>query len=286
MIDSEVDKFTSSLEGKNPKEINREIRESIPNNLLLLSKLLPEMKETHENTKKIFPEVKKLIDELKIFYKDLESDGVIKIERELFNNSIEESIKEREERESGFSSFEKVKRNQLPYREAFKELNNFYHGSYCFLTKREDLKKIAEKLNGRTSLSEGDIIQELKKYKQGKYESIFNCLNPQIKNSLSHKNSFIDQKDPKITYTDRDKPKLNLTLKEFNEICNKLFYLQLAHDIITWEFFEDFYLDVAKKMEIVNDFTNKYEGKVVRKEGTNTSLYGIGKFLEDKKDQW
>lgn len=287
LMGKEIDKLIDSLKGKNARERDKEMDSSMDKDMSSLSRILSEMKEKNETMKRDIPGISELVDKLKLFYKDLESDGLIKIERELFMISTKESIKESGEREKGTASLTEVRKLKLTHQQAFNKLNDFYHGAYCFFLKYA-LKRVAEKLAGRELRLEGDIVQELKKYKGGKYKEIFDCVKPQIKNSISHKKSLIDQKYPKIAFIDEKKPNLNLTLEKFKEICYKLFYLQLAHDILQFELIEDVSFDIARKLEVVNEFMKKYGGKIVNKNGELPSidLYEFGKFLESDKDKW
>lgn len=282
----EIDKVINSLRGKNARERDKELKSSMDKDMLSLSRLLKEVKEKKDAMKRD-PRLSELVDKLRLFYKDLESDGLIKIKRELFMTSTKESIKESNEREKGTNALKEVRELKLTHQQAFNKLNDFYHGVYCFFLKYS-LKKIAEKLAGRELRKEGDVIQELKKYKGGKYKEIFDCLNPQIKNSISHKDSLINQKDPKIAFIDEKKPNLNLTLEEFKEICYKLFFLQLSHDILQFELMEDINFDISKKLEVVDKFMKKYGGKIVDKNKVNSAidLYEFGELLESNKDKW
>lgn len=282
-----LDDFIESLEGKTPREINKEIKSSIPKNMLLMSNVLPDIKKQNEELKKRFPEVNKLCQELRLFFEELGREDIIKIERSLFDTSTKEAQKEGDERDAGIKSFKKVKKEKLSYAEAFKELNNFYHGVYCFVTKKS-LKKVAEKLAGRELRKEGDVIQELKNYKGEKYKNLFEVLKPQIKNSISHKTFYINRKDPIITYEDENKPHLKLTLQQFSKICDEMFFFQLALDALSWDFFMEFYMDIADKLAIVNQFLEKYGGKVTPTEDKDKalSLYDLGKFLEENKYRW
>lgn len=282
-----LDDFTKSLEGKTPREINRKIRDSIPKNMLLMSKIIPEIKERNEILKKDFPPVNNLIIRLKQFFEELNKEKVIKIEVGLFDSQIKEAQKEGDERASGIESFLKVKQQELEYKDAFNELNDFYHGAYCFVTKKS-LKKIAEALAKKKLDKEGDVVQELNKYKEGKYKELFEVLKPQIKNSLSHKTAYIDRKEPLINYEDRNKPNLKLSLKELSEICDKLFFLQLALDILSWEFFMDFYEDIANKLKIVDEFIKKYDINIKwsGSDKNTFNLYNLGDSLEKNKGKW
>jgi len=108
-----LDEFIKSLEGKSPREVNKEIRDSIPKNMLLMLNMLPEIKKRNESLKRDFPEVNKLIKELRLFFEELEKDGIIKIERNLFDSSIKEAQKEGDERDSGIKSFSRVKKRKV-----------------------------------------------------------------------------------------------------------------------------------------------------------------------------
>lgn len=282
-----LEDFMESLEEKTPREVNKELKASIPNNMLLMTKVLPDIKAKNEGLKKTFPEINKLCQELRLFFEELERDDIIKIETSLFNTTTKEAQKEGDERGSGLESFKKTKQEKLSYSETFRELNNFYHGAYCFVTKNT-LKKIAEKLAGREVRIEGDVVQELKKYRDGKYKGLFEVLKPQIKNSISHKTFYIDRKLPIITYEDEKKPHLKLSLQEFSKLCDGIFFFQLALDALNWDFFMEFYTNIANKLIVVNRFLEKYDGKVTptKDKSKAFSLYDLGKFLEENKDKW
>lgn len=283
----EIDKTIDFLRGKNARERKKKLDSSMSKDMLSFSRLISEVKQQNEDMKKGNSGLSELVDILKGFYKGLESEGIIKIERELFITSMNESIKQSDEREKGSNSLKEVKELKLNHKQAFNKLNEFYHGAFCFFLKYAP-RRIAEKLAGRELRKDGDVLQELKKYKEGKYEKIFDCLNSQIKNSISHKDSLIDQKNPKIAFIDENKSNLNLTLKEFKEICYKLFFLQLAHDILEFELIEDVNFDISKKLEVVDEFMKKYGGGIVEKNKgyAKMNLYEFGKFLESNKGKW
>ena len=132
------------------------------------------------------------------------------------------------------------------------------------------------------------MTQDLKNYKNRKYNNLFGILKPQIKNSRSHKTTYVDRKESVINYEDRNKPNLKLTLKEFSKLCDELLFLQLALDILKWEFFMEFYMDVANKLKTVNQFVEKHDGDIkwTGNKKDSFSLYGLGKFLEEREGKW
>lgn len=104
-----------------------------------------------------------------------------------------------------------------PYKEAFKKLNKAYVIHYENLCNTY-LRQLARKICGRAITNNAKVLKVVSSYKNNKHAELFRSLIPQIRNSVQHQDFVIDVKKPVITFYDRKKPPLSITLQEYSNI--------------------------------------------------------------------
>ena len=223
-----IEKFLEENQRLNPDEVEPYCLSQLNNDPLILEKIYTEQMDRFKQIIKDNPFLKSKIDDIQDFFAELRHDNIINNDFYFQTDNLN-AAKQEQNRESTRHPM-LVEYND--YKKEFGKLMEDYISKYEDLCKYT-LKEIAEYINnGNPINSNGTVIKVIKEYKSGKFKDLFDCLEPQIRNSISHKNSLINKKKPEITFYDRNKPPMTKTLDEYKKICSDLFYTSLGFDYI------------------------------------------------------
>jgi len=147
------------------------------------------------------------------------------------------------------------------------------------------LKPLASRIAKKPVRDNGDAIRILKEYRSGAFHGLLECLIPQIRNSVDHHDFYYGGKTQKLTFRDREKAPLVMTLHDFFKAFIISFTLTLAISAAEFEVREPFLRKVASRKELVARYVKKHNLKLVR-DKSGPSIYEMGEALERNPDKW
>jgi len=278
--ESEIAVLLSSTEKMTPDEITQYLHNKFSTDLEMFKRLVKEQEQRNEEVKS-FPPIKLLLEKLMPFYKDLILDGIIKKDFSLFERNELSNWKVGQSRKEASEYLEKIKSIKDSYRQIFINFNHFYVINYESLI-GEYLLVPAQRIERKEELSKGRAIAVLLKYKEGKHSELFKCLIPQIRNSIDHRDFIIDPKQPKITFHDKDKPPMTLSVDEYREIIETIIPLTLAFDTMDFELKLPILRHLLDKIDIVSEYLKKNDLKIEPIEG-GLSILDLSLLIESGK---
>jgi len=263
---SEIDALVTLSKKMTPAEVQEFLKKEFENDLQFYQRIVTEQKERTQWMRNQ-PEVKPVLEKVVNFYTDLQMDGYLKKDFSLFERDRLEDWKRSQSREeAGSLRKELMKTRTEDYPNVFRKINRIYTTEYETII-TSDLIEPARKICGRRIRNKTLVLNTLSDYKKGKYADLFNCLNPQIRNSIQHQDFLIDPKQPIITFYDRKKPPLILTLDDYSEIFMDLFFLTLAFDVAWFDVRLGIITILLEEIDTVDEFFKKSDYKLVPKEG-------------------
>jgi len=277
---SEIDRFLSSTEKMTPDEINEYLHNEFMKDLEMFKRLIEEQNKRNEDIKSI-PYIKLILEQLKIFYDDLISDEFIKRDFSLFKKDELKYYKIGQSRQEAMESLKELDSNKVPYRKIFTNYNRFYVTNYELLID-EYLLAPAQEIEGKQLFSKGKVMEILIQYKNGRHSELFKNLIPQIRNSIGHRDFIIDPKQLKITFYDREKEPLILSLDKYHEIINNMIHLTLAFDSMDFELRLPILKILIEKIDIVANYLKKNDLKMMPIEG-GLSILDLSLLIETGK---
>jgi len=267
---SEIKRIVAIAKKSTPDEFKQYLASSFEKDLLLLKRLVTERRKSAESIRK-GPEIQPLLKKIEKFYADLINDEYIKKNLSLFKGTNLENYKLGQAREEQTSFLKELETGVKDYKEFFHKANRAYTINYEALCNTY-LIPLAQKVSGRSIRNKSKVIDTLSSYKNRKHEELFKSLIPQIRNSVSHEDSFIDPKLPKITFYDRKKPPLTFTLEEYANIVWEGVFLSLAFDIAEFDLKSGILDILIESIDIVRDYATKHDLKFVRGKEAPLSL--------------
>jgi hypothetical protein len=167
----------------------------------------------------------------------------------------------------------------------FRLMNEIYSTMYENICSYS-LRYIVEKIKKESIAANATVIGIIKEYKKRKYAGLLGSLIPLIRNSISHKDFYVDNKQPLITFYDSTgkKPPLIVNKQKYEELFHDLFLLQLGFDIALFELTEPLIMDIIDHAEEVDYFYKTHRLKLRRdpKNGA-PSIYEIGEIIKKIK---
>jgi len=259
---SEIDATVSMAEKLTPDEMREYLHGRFTEDFQIFRRVVSEQKEGYEWLRSQ-PQIKPLLGKVGVFYGDLTSDGYIKKDLSLFERDRLEEWKWSQSRDEAISFLRELDKTKYKdYQEIFRKWNRVYVNEYETLCK-EYLVKPAQKICGRRIENKTRVLNTLSSYREGKHAKLFKSLVPQIRNSIQHQDCIIDPKEPKITFYDRKKVPLTLTLEEYAEIFWECFFLTLAFDIAWFDLRYEIIGIMLEAIKIVDDFFKKQGSRLV-----------------------
>ncbi len=275
-------KFFETLGKLNPKELDEKFVINDSSDLYQLIDFLEYQKERDKEFRKV-PEVNKNTNLILQLLKDLKEDGKLDLSLDTFGKSTIKSIQDMQTRDkigSKFEEWEKITDIQKSLHLMCDIYALIYEqiGTY-------NLKEIAEAIKGESIVEKGYMIRIISEYRNEKYKSLFSPLKPQIRNSIDHVDYLIDNREPFITFFDRDKDPLKLSLNDFQNYIFDILFLSFSFIVAEDEFMKPFNDDVIEKLKKVKDFEENSDFKLILNGKGKLSVYEIGKLLDesDKK---
>jgi len=227
---------------------------------------------THANIKKSFLKIKNL-------YRDLIKDGLLKINLFSFEHSTLEAMKDTQARKEIIDKGESIRKG-VEIDKFFLLMNEIYSTIYETICST-CLKQISEVIK-RTKISrKGKMVKIIKEYKNGEYASFFKNLDPEIRNSISHKDFYIDKKEPKITFYNRDGTVYKIvSKKEYKIIVDDLFDMCMGFDRAKWDLTKELECDLIARLELVSDYLKKKKLKLKPSKKSKTSVYDYSEMIK------
>ena len=277
----DIEKFLNEVSTLNPEEFEKKLEIKDEKDLPLLGKLVTFQKSKFESVKRD-PKICSRLKIIKQIYQDLIHDGYLRLDFSTFGVDTISSMKLTQSREEIIEKRKKLDRVDNHF-DWFRLMNGIYSTMYeniCNYFLRDIVGKIKKKSITKNAV----IIEIIKKYKNRKYEKLLGSLIPQIRNSISHKDFYIDKKQPLITFYDfiRKNPPLTISKQKYEELFHDLFFLELSFDIALFELRGPLIMDIINHIEEVSSFVKKHKLKLRPKNGA-LSIYEIGEIIKKIK---
>jgi hypothetical protein len=261
----ELSRFFEELRKKNPDKVNQILDSENFEELGDLKDFVEYKKEAYKKFVQE-PRIKEKAERIKELYGDLLADGFFNLDYKTFSKSAEASSIDGQTREEIVSRLKKLEGMHY-YKGTFKA-TEIYISLYENLCKFY-LAEIAGWIKNRPVENCGKIIKTINEYEDGKYESLFTAFKPQIRNSIGHKDFYVDKEKPLIIFKDKNKPPLEISPKEFNQLIWDSLFLNIAFDVAQFELKEPIYQDLVSIYETVLTFIKK-KGLTLKKGGSIT----------------
>ena len=230
----EIKTLSAIFRKMNPKEIKSYLHDRFMKDMKVYSRLVKEQEDTYKWLRNQ-PDIRPILEKINIFYADLVTDGHVNKDLTLFEQDEIEEWKFGQSREEYTEILDNLKKkNRKNYFEIFRQLNRAYVVNYETIIDIY-LKELAQKIVGKKIRNKGQVLNALNLYRDGKHTNIFRSLIPQIRNSIQHQDFIIDPKQEKITFYDRKKQPLFLTMKEYTDIFWESFLLSLTFDVADFD---------------------------------------------------
>ena len=261
---SEIEAIVNISKKMTPNEFQEYIKKRFSEDFLVFKRLIQEQKEDFQSIRDQ-PPIKGLLENVKNFYNDLISDGHIKKDFSLFESDKLEEWKWSQSRDEATSLLRELETKHENYQEVFRKCNRVYANQYETLS-NEYLVKPAQNILGKCISNKARVLKTLSSYKERKYVELFRNLIPQIRNSIQHQDFLIDPKQPKITFYDRNKSPLTLTLEEYSQTLLGVFFLILAFDIAWFDLRLGIIDILLEAIDTVDDYFKKQKDKLKQDE--------------------
>jgi len=259
---SEINAIVTVSKKMTPDEVREYLHKRFAEDFQFFKRLIKEAKEGKQWIRNR-PEIKPLLEKVENFYNDLISDGYVKKDFSLFESDKLEDWKRSQSRDEVVSLLRELdKTNDEDYQNVFRDWNRVYVNEYETIINTY-LIEPSRKICGRRIRNKARVLNTLSSYKNGKYVELFRSLIPQIRNSIQHQDFIIDPKQPRITFYDRNKPPLTLTLKEYAKIFWEPFFLTLAFDVAWFDLRSGIIEILLEEIDIVHDFFKKRGDRLV-----------------------
>jgi len=263
----EIDAIVSAAKKMTPDEMSEYLQNRFRNDLKVFNRLVKEHRETHDwaRTK---PEISPLLEKVKDFYADLVSDGYIKKDFSLFKYDKTRNWKTSQSRTEFVGILKELDSGSgEDYARTFRKWNRAYVINYESIVS-EYLVEPAQKIGGHPISDKARAIEILQKYKDGKHFDLFRSIVPLIRNSIQHQDFIIDPKQPKITFYDRKKTPMSLTIEEYSKIFWESYFLTMSFDIGAFDLKNDILDVLLEATNIVEEYLKKCGLKLkIREEG-------------------
>lgn len=278
----EIDALVSAAKKMTPDEMSEYLQNRFRNDLKVFNRLVKEHRETHDwaRTK---PEISSLLEKVKDFYADLVSDGYIKKDFSLFKYDKTKNWKTSQSRAEYVGILKELDSSSgEDYARTFRKWNRAYVINYESIV-REYLVEPAQKISGRPVSYSARVIEILREYKDGKHSDLFRSLVPLIRNSIQHQDFIIDPKQPKITFYDRKKPPLSLTIEEYAKIFWESYFLTMSFDIGEFDLKNGILDILLEATNLVEEYLKKHGQKLKIREEGGLSILDLALLIKTRK---
>jgi hypothetical protein len=268
-IHSEIDLIHKLSDKMTADELQQYYSSRFENDLLYFKRVVLEQKERVDSLKSFSP-LQPLLERVNHFFKDLVSDGYIITDLSFNKNRSKEFYVLSQQREEAVQILHELsKGKEKSHKELFRKWNRLYVILYETVLD-SNIISLAQKISETKVTSKSKVLDILKSYRQAEYTDIFECIVPQIRNSIQHRDFVIAPVKLEITFNDRNKPPLTLDTNEYYAKLTKLLDLSMAFDVVT------FYLEypilkvLLENVDIVYNFSKRHNVKF--KMGKNAPL--------------
>jgi hypothetical protein len=266
---SEIDALVQKAKSLSPEEISAFIHSRFTEDLQYFKKLVTEHRE-RLNWAREKPRINHLFKEVNAFYGNLIEDNLLKKDLSLFERDKIDAYKTSQAREEAINLLQELDETKYKdYKKIFRNWNKVYANNYETLCNMY-LVGLAQQISKSHTTRKSKVLKVLTSYRNGSYAELLKSLNPQIRNSIQHQDFIIDPKKPEITFYDRNKPPLRLTIEEYSDIFWESFFLMIAFDIACFDL-QSGIIDIClDAIDTVDRFIKEHNFKWV--EGGNLSL--------------
>lgn len=259
---NEIDTIVNVSKKMTPDEFQEYLHNRFTEDLQVFKRLIVEEKKRKQSIRNQ-PEIKPLLKKVENFYDDLISDAYVKKDFSLFESDKFEEWKWSQSRNEAVSLLKELEKTHFNnYQKIFRKWNRVYANEYETIINTY-LMEPARKICGKRIRNKARVLKTLSSYKNGKHAELIRSLIPQIRNSIQHQDFIINPKQPRITFFDRNKPPLDLTLEEYSEIFWEPFFLMLAFDTAWFDLRIGIVEILLEEIDIVDEYLKKHNYKLV-----------------------
>ena len=259
-----LDEIMGWGERLSPTELDERLRSRFHSNLLLLEQLFVEGIEPVYEIVESDPITMGIVRQIEALFEALQNDGLLPPWRpgsSPFSLTTERAIGRTQASEDVLRPEEWT---QEDYKKLLRGLCRTYETLYESLI-AERLRQIADFITrGKAPREKGRILRCVANYQEGKFAPLVEPFVPTIRNSVSHRDSIIDNKLPIITFRDGDKPTITLNVKEFRSLCAHLLRWSAAFDYVLFKRQEPMLKSLIRKLRKLQTFVEKSGVRIVR----------------------
>lgn len=279
---SEIEKIITSSEKLTIDELLDYLKSRFVKDFGILKRLVYEQKERFDKVRNN-KEIQQLLEKVMSLYEDLIEDKYLIKTRGMFKQSPLQTAKNSQARKDASSYLTELEeKKESNYKVIFRNWNRFYTIEYEMLIQTY-LLPLAKKINKRKNVKKGRVLESLSKYKEGKHIEVFRCLIPQIRNSIQHADYVINPKEPIITFYDRKKSPLSVSLDDYYKIVWESFFLTLAFDIAVFDLEFGIYEYIIRELDFLQEYGKKHNLKFISKKEAPLSLLDWALLIKSKK---
>ncbi len=278
-----LDEIMAWAESLSPSELDERLVSRFHSNLLLLEQLFVEGIEPVYRVVESDPITMGIAKEIDALFEALENDGLLPAHKpgsSPFSLTTERAIARTQVSQDVVSPEEWT---QTDYKKLVRGLCRTYETLYESLV-AERLCPIADFVtHGKAPREKGLILKCVAEYRKGEFAHVVEPFVPTIRNSVAHKDYLIDNKLPKITFRDRDKPSITLSVDELGSLCNHLLRWSAGFDYVLFKREEPMLKSLMRRMRKLQAFSERSGVRLVRtKDSTGKSLAELADSIPDE----
>ncbi len=276
----ETDQLMMLSERMTGEELNDYISKKFADDFGSFKRLINEEKERMKKAN-CTPRLQALVPEIIKLYESLIQDGYLKKDIDMFDRQVIEYTKSAQARKEATNLFDEFVDKPIGHKKTFEKANRAYVVLYedfikCYIS------PITVKIKEKQINQKAVALQAIKEYKNGSFSSIFDSLSPQIRNSIQHSDYIIHPTKPEITFDDRNKPSITLTLDEYWNKIWELFEVNIGFDMATFEITLPFCEYILEQLDFLQKYAQKHELKWQKNPNAPLTLLDYATLLKSK----
>src|SRR2546428_3868272 len=277
-----VDEIMEWADSLSPADLDTRLVGKFHSDLLLLERLFAEGIEPVFRTVESSPAILNIAKHIERLFAAIDSDGLlppVKPGSSPFSLTTERAIARTQASEEVLRPDEW---NETDYKKLLRGLCRSYETLYETLI-AEKLGRLAGFIaGGKAPREKAQVLKCIAEYCKGKFAQLVEPFVPVIRNSIAHKDYIIDNKVPRITFRDRDKPTITLSVDQFRHLCACLLQWSVAFDYVVFKREEPMLKALILKMRKLQTFMAK-SGLRLRDAQPGSSLVELADSIPDNK---
>ena len=262
-------------------ELQKYFSSRFEDDLLFFKRVVTEEKERTDEIRSETA-LQPLLKEVKQFFDDLVSDGYVTKDLSLIKENHHELYIIGQQRDEARTILDElIEGKEKTNKEVLRKWNRLYV-IYYETVLNSDLISLAEKISGKRITEKGKVLDKLKFYRNGRYADIFRSLIPQIRNSIQHRDFVIAPIKPEITFNDRNKPPLTLSMNEYYSKLSELIALSAAFDVATFDLEYSILKVLLNDIDVVYNFCKKHNLRFQKSKDSPLSLIDWASLIKSK----